>query len=74
VPILYTDRGEFPEYEYLVRALTECATAEYIPQAELLAGNIAPYVGRLLDKPPNWPAVSLNGAEIAAENILSFVS
>ena len=48
LPILYTDRGEFAEYPKLVEALHDCATCEYIPQQELLAGNLAPYLTRLL--------------------------
>jgi len=70
LPMLYTDRGEFPEYPRLVEALHECATVEFIPQSELLSGNIAPYLQTLLQKPPNWPAVPLNGAEVAAEKII----
>jgi len=70
LPILYTDRGEFPEYPRLVEALHDCATSEFIPQSELLAGNLAPYLNRLLNKQPRWPKVDLNGAEVAAEKIL----
>jgi len=69
--VLYTERGEFPEYPYLVQALTELATAEFIPQAELLSGQIRPYLTRLLDKEPNWPPVPLNGAAVAAGKILA---
>ena len=68
--MLYTDRGEFPEYPRLVEALHDCATAEFIPQSELLSGNIAPFLQMLLQKPPSWPAISLNGAEVAAEKII----
>ena len=71
LPVLYTERGEFPEYPRLVQALTELATAEFIPQADLLAGAMRPYLTRLLDKAPNWPAVALNGAVVAAEKILA---
>jgi Glycosyl transferase family 1 len=73
IPVLYTDRGEFPEYAYLVQALNNCATAEFIPQNELFAGNIAPYLTRLLEKERHWPAVELNGAQIAAEKLLALV-
>jgi UDP:flavonoid glycosyltransferase YjiC (YdhE family) len=73
LPMLYTDRGEFPEYPRLVEALRDCATAEFIPQSELLAGNIAPYLRTLLEKPPNWPAVPLNGADVAAEKIVTLL-
>ena len=72
-PILYTERGEFPEYPRLVQALNDLATAEFIPQSDLLSGAIAPYIERVLKKPANWPAVSLNGADVAAEKILALL-
>lgn len=73
VPILYTDRGEFPEYPRLVEALADCATAEYIPQSELLAGRVAPYLDRLTSKQPTWPMVAMDGANAAAQKILEML-
>ena len=73
VPILYTDRGDFPEYARLVEALTDCTTAQYIPQRELLAGAIGPYLEQLLSKPPHWPKVEMNGAEAAAQKIIKIL-
>jgi hypothetical protein len=73
VPMLYTDRGEFPEYPRLVQALHDCATAEYIPQSELLAGNIERNLARLLSKELNWPSIRLDGAVVAAEKILGIL-
>lgn len=70
LPVLYTDRGDFPEYPYLVGALNDLAVADFIPQEALLSGNIGPYLVRLLEKDPIWPSVPLNGAETAAEKIL----
>jgi hypothetical protein len=69
VRTLYTDRGEFAEYQHLVQALDDCATAEFIPQGQLLSGNLAPYLNRLLSRKPNWPGVRLDGAEVAAGKI-----
>ena len=73
VPFLYTDRGQFCEYPRLVQALDECATAQFIPQNELLAGGIAPYLTRLLEKKQHWPPVDLNGAGVAAQKILGLL-
>ena len=73
VPMLYTDRGEFPEYPKLVEALDHCAIAKFISQTELLSGNLEPYLKGLLNKTPNWPAVELNGAQVAAEKILALL-
>ena len=73
IPVLYTDRGEFAEYPYLVRAVNDLATAEFIAQDELIAGNISPYLIRLLGKAPNWPAVPLNGASVAADAVVNLL-
>lgn len=70
VRLLYTDRGNFPEYFKLVDALRECAIADCIPRRDLLNGNLAPYLHRLLEKQDRWPLVSLDGAGVAAEKIL----
>jgi len=74
VPILYTSRRDFPEYPSLVEALEHCATCEVIPQEDLLAGNLAGYLRRLLEKKKHWPAVSLNGADVAAEKVLALLN
>ena len=73
VPMLYTDRGNFPEYQRLVQALNDCGTAEFIQQDELLAGNLAVHLQRLLRKAPNWPPVDLSGAPVAAAIILTML-
>jgi len=73
LPMLYTDRGNFPEYPRLVEALNDCATAEFIPQDELFAGNLAVHLQRLLSKAPNWPRVELSGAQVAAEKIFTML-
>ena len=73
VRTLYTNRGEFAEYPHLVQALEECATAEFIPQDQLLSGNIRPYLTRLLNKDHRWPAMRLDGAEAAATKILRLI-
>jgi len=71
VPILYTARSDFPEYPLLVSALRHMTTAEFIPQVDLLSGELRHYLQRLLSKKPNWPPVQINGAEIAAAEILT---
>ena len=73
LPVLYTDRGEFAEFPKLVKALRDCTICEYIPQQELLAGNFAPYLTRLLTKPAHWPTVDLSGAQVAAAQILALL-
>ncbi len=73
VPLLYTDRGDFTEYQYLVKALQDCATAEFIPQDDLISGNLTPYLKSLLSKHKHWPPVAINGASVAAEKVLTLL-
>jgi len=73
VPLLYTDRGEFPEYPRLVAALSDCATSAYISQEELLNGDLLPHLARLLNQAANWPATDLSGAQVAASEILELL-
>ena len=70
IPLLYTDRGDFVEYPYLVKTLEDCATAEFIPQDDLISANFRPYLNRLLAKKKHWPAVATNGAAVASEKVL----
>jgi hypothetical protein len=71
IPLLYTDRGDFAEYPYLVRALDDCATAEFIPQDDLISANLTPYLKKLLSKDKHWPTVAIDGASVAAERVLA---
>ncbi len=71
IPVLYTERGDFPEYLNLVRALNDLATAEFISQQDLLSGHIEPQLDCLLSKKPHWPTVALEGAAFAAEIVLA---
>ena len=73
VRILYTRRGEFAEYSHLVQALDEYTTSEFIPQEQLLSGNIGSYLTRLLNKQQSWPVTPIDGAEIAAAKILALI-
>lgn len=74
VPLVYTARGDFPEYPFLVKTIEQWATSEFIPQEDLLAGNLDPSLDRLLAKERNWPAVPLNGAETSAAEMVSLLS
>ncbi len=71
--MLYTGRGEFAEDQMLVKALQECATAEFIPQADLLAAKLGPYLSLVLNRPPKAPSVVIKGAAVAAKKVLSLL-
>lgn len=74
VPMLYTERGPFREYDVLVAALHALGPAHAIPRAELLAGNLGPYLERLLDEPTTWRPLRLDGAAVVAARLLEIAS
>lgn len=71
--ILYTSRGHFAEYEVLVAELPRYLRSEFIDQEALLAGRWEPHVERLLASPPPPERPRLDGADVAAEMILSSI-
>jgi UDP:flavonoid glycosyltransferase YjiC (YdhE family) len=69
--LLYTSRGHFVEYEVLTAAMPVVLRCRYIPQEDLLAGRWADHVEALLRQPPPPERPRVDGAEVAAEKILS---
>jgi hypothetical protein len=69
--LLYTTRGRFPEYEVLVAEMQRYARCEFIDQDTLLAGRWEPYIERLLAAPLPAARPPLDGANAAAEMILT---
>jgi hypothetical protein len=68
--LLYTSRGHFIEYDVLVREMPRYLRAQFIEQKDLLTGNWSGALKELLDKPMPPERPDLNGAEVAAEEIL----
>jgi predicted glycosyltransferase len=72
-PLLYTSRGRFVEYDVLVREMPRYLRAQFIERDDLLRGNWAPALEKLLSQPPPPEKAVLNGADVAAEEILKHV-
>ena len=72
--LLYTSRGHFAEYDVLVREMPRYLRARFIEQNDLLSGNWREALENLLAQPvpPEKPA--LNGADIAASDILKLAA
>jgi L-arabinokinase len=70
VPLLYTDRGDFPEYAVLVEAIHRYGRGRHIPQSDLLAGNLGPHLDELFGTPASWPPLRTDGAEVVAARLL----
>jgi len=72
-PMLYTERGDFPEYPVLVRELPRWLAALHLGNEELLAGRIAGPLRRLLSLPRPRPPAPLDGAARAAGQLLALL-
>ena len=72
--VLYTNRGRFAEYDVLVAEMSRYLRSEFIDQDALLAGCWGPYLERLLASPAPPERPRVDGAEVAAEMIVSILS
>ena len=70
--LVYTDRGDFPEYPILVREMAALVPAVYVSSAELLAGRISPAVREVLARPLP-PPPDTTGASVAARRLLALL-
>jgi L-arabinokinase len=71
--MLYTSRGRFVEYDVLVKAMPRYLRAQFIDRDNLLRGDWGPALTRLLSLPAAPEKPRLDGAAVAAEQILEFV-
>lgn len=70
--IVYTDRGDFPEYPVLVEGMSRYVPAAHVSNADLLAGRIGAALETVLAQAvPAQP--DLSGASVAAERLLAMV-
>ncbi|MDQ6670595.1 MAG: hypothetical protein M3069_07545 [Chloroflexota bacterium] len=70
VPMLFTDRGPFREYDVLARALPTLGQTRYAPREDVLAGRLGPHLDALFESPANWTEQRLDGAPIVAQRLL----
>jgi hypothetical protein len=67
--MVYTERGDFPEYPILVRDMVRWLPAEYVSNADLLAGRVAPALEAVRARPfPDPPP--MDGATVAARVLI----
>jgi L-arabinokinase len=71
--LVYTDRGDFPEYPILVREMSRYLPCAYVSNEQLLAGRIGEAIASVLDAPLP-PAPDLTGAAVAAARLLGYRS
>jgi L-arabinokinase len=70
-PLVYTERGDFPEYPIMVEQMKRFVPCAYVGNADLLAGRLRQPIEAVLRAPVPEPP-RLDGAELAAERLLSF--
>jgi L-arabinokinase len=67
--MVYTDRGDFPEYPILTREMARYLPAVHVAKADLLAGRVREAIASALAMPfPETPDTS--GADVAARRLL----
>jgi len=69
-PLLYTSRGRFIEYDVFVAGMPRILRCRYISQEDLLAGRWADAIDALLAQPAPPDHARIDGAAIAAGEIL----
>jgi hypothetical protein len=72
--LLYTSRGHFVEYDVLVKEMPRYLRSQYIEQKQLLNGDWSAALRELLSKPEPPEQPELNGADVAAGEILKQVA
>jgi UDP:flavonoid glycosyltransferase YjiC (YdhE family) len=72
--LLYTSRGHFVEYDVLVREMPRYLRSQYIEQEQLLKGDWSAALKELLAKPEPPEHPPLNGADVAAGEILKRIA
>jgi L-arabinokinase len=69
--VLYTARGRFPEYDVLVKEMPRYLRAQFIENDDLLCGRWGPALEKLFSQPAPLEQPRLDGADVAAEEILN---
>lgn len=69
-PMIYSDRGFFPEYEILVRSMERHLTTVYLASEDLRTGHWEPAVTQLNRLARRFPKLRDDGAAVCAETIL----
>ncbi len=73
-PMIYTDRGEFPEYPILVEEMEKQLTTVFLPSEELVHGLWASAVHQMESLPRKRTALCTDGASVCARIIRETVA
>jgi hypothetical protein len=70
--LVYTDRGDFPEYPILVAGMAAFLPAVHVTNETLLSGDLMPALQQVLER-EFPPPPRLDGAEVAARRLLALL-
>ncbi len=69
-PMIYTDRGDFPEYDILVKEMSRQLPVVYLPSTDLYAGRWETALQDLAETPQAVPTIAIDGSRVCAHHIL----
>jgi len=69
-PLIYSDRGDFAEYPYLVEGIEAYLQNIYLPSDQLYAGDFFQALEKIKTAPKPTKQMASGGAEMIAEEIL----
>jgi hypothetical protein len=72
-PMIYSDRGEFPEYPILVQGIQSHLAGCFMPSQDLYSGHWRPYLENIINQPRLQPKLRTDGARVAAHRIVEWV-
>jgi hypothetical protein len=72
-PIIYTERGQFPEYDVLVNTIQKELSSVFIDSKNFIAGNWGPSIRQVLSLPRRLPDIRIDGADVCARRIVDFL-
>lgn len=72
-PMIYSDRGEFPEYPILVEGIKDNLASCFMPSRDLYSGHWEPYLECISRQPRLQPKLRTDGARVAAQRIVEWI-
>jgi L-arabinokinase len=73
-PLLYTSRGPFAEYDVFVAGMPRVLRCRYLDRSDFLAGRWGGAVRALLAQPSPPETARIDGARVAADEILGLIA
>lgn len=72
-PMIYTERGPFPEYDVLVDTIRSELSSVFLDHHDFYAGNWEGAIRRVLSQPAKVSKMRIDGAEVCAREIMGFL-